>query len=163
MIDFDALVSKYAGSGVLVDSNVLLLYVVGLFRPGRIETFTRTRRYTVDDFYLLQVIVGHFQRLVVTPNTLTEVANLASQMEEPDRSACRDILASTVTVVREEYVASMKAVGDRDFRRLGLTDSAILTLERSKYLILTDDRDLYLTLEYRKMDVINFNHVRAFV
>ncbi len=55
--------------GLLLDSNILTVYLVGLYDVKRIPEFKRTKGfYTTDDFYLLQKFVTLFDnRLVTTP------------------------------------------------------------------------------------------------
>ena len=39
--------------GLLIDTNLLVLFAVGSVNRGRIENFKRTRQYTIRDFELL--------------------------------------------------------------------------------------------------------------
>jgi|YNPMSStandDraft_1061717.scaffolds.fasta_scaffold10166_2 hypothetical protein len=43
-----------------------------------------------------------------------------------------------------------------------MTDATIATLAARPVLVLTSDLDLWLTLERRGVDCINFNHLRPF-
>ena len=51
----EQLLVEYRTKGVLVDTNLLLLYVVGVYDPSRIERWNRTRAFPEDDFELLVV------------------------------------------------------------------------------------------------------------
>src|SRR4051794_35937703 len=92
----DAIISKHARTGVVVDTNVLLLYLVGRFDRSRITTFKNTNQYVDDDFRLAEVLIGSFARIIVTPNILTEVSNLAGQLGEPARSKLLEFVATDV-------------------------------------------------------------------
>ena len=46
---------------LLIDSNLLLLFIVGLCDPARIVKFKRTAQFTVDDFECLKDFVGQFK------------------------------------------------------------------------------------------------------
>lgn len=40
-------------SGLLIDTNLLVLFVVGTVNPGRIEVFKRTRKYNKSDYAVM--------------------------------------------------------------------------------------------------------------
>jgi hypothetical protein len=62
--------------GLLVDTNLLVLFAVGTVNPNRIETFKRTSRYTKSDFDLLLRVLGKFNKLYTVAHVLAEVSNL---------------------------------------------------------------------------------------
>jgi len=88
-----SLLESYRKKGILVDTNILLLYFVGSVNPKRISQFKRTNQFNVDDFELLIQILGYFQKIVTTPNILTEVSNLIGQLTDPEKSLCFNVLA----------------------------------------------------------------------
>ena len=49
--------------GLLIDTNLLILYVIGLIDVNRIEQNKRTRTYTKEDFYLLINFVSYFKKV----------------------------------------------------------------------------------------------------
>jgi hypothetical protein len=56
------LLEKYAGKGVLVDTNILLLLFVGSFDRTKISVFKRTSRFTPEDYDKLVVFLEFFTR-----------------------------------------------------------------------------------------------------
>jgi hypothetical protein len=155
------LLERHIGGAALVDSNLLLLYLVGKCDPRIIPRFTRTRKYTTKDFDLLSRILDRvFKVVLTTPNILTEVSNLATKLSDNERPAFFDEMKKHVTVFDERYCASIGAFADRQCRRLGLTDAVLLSL-CPNVLVLTDDLPLYQVIATRGHDVINFTHVRA--
>jgi len=78
----DRLVAKHRRNGVLVDANLLLLYLVGRWDYRLVPKFKRTDRYTVSDFILLTRFLAQFAKILTTPNVLTEVSNLCGNMRE---------------------------------------------------------------------------------
>lgn len=80
------------GRSVAVDSNLLLLLVVGLFRRQLVPQFKRTRAYTVEDFDLLQSVLLQYSELVVSASVLTEVSNLVSHLSPPAREHVRGLM-----------------------------------------------------------------------
>ena len=52
---------------LLVDTNLLVLFAVGKVNRSRIETFKRTRQYTITDFKLLIKVLGRWESLYTVP------------------------------------------------------------------------------------------------
>jgi hypothetical protein len=149
------------GRTLLIDTNLLLLLVVGAFAPEQIERFKRTRAYSIDDYVLLSGFAGGFAQLLATPNIRTEVSNLAGQLAEPARSGALAALGSLVLNVEEQYLASQGLVAEKDFLRFGLTDVGILTAARERVAVITDDLPLYARLASMGAEVTNFHHIRV--
>lgn len=154
------LILRYQSKGLLVDTNLLLVYFVGLYDPERIRKFKRTMAFSVDEFLLLAKLLTLFKTLVTTPNILTEVSNLSGQLPEYLRSLFYKDLASRISTLEEHYNPSAKVSSLAHFGRLGLTDSGIVDLVKDNYLVLTDDLRLVGYLQNMGIDVINFNHIR---
>jgi len=161
MLDYySELVTKYRTKGVLVDTNLLLLLLIGRFDRDRIRRFKNTSAFTVDDYDLLEAILGLVQRFVTTPHILTEVSNLSSQLGDPVRSDLFAELPAMLAGMEEYHVAFPAACSEPCFTRLGLTDSAVVQLVVGRYLVVTTDADLYIYLDEVGGDVINFSHIR---
>jgi hypothetical protein len=155
------LVARYQNKGLLIDTNLLLLYFIGAFDPDRIPKFKRTMAFTVNEFWLLMTFLKVFDKLVTTPNVLTEVSNLSGQLAENLRVPFYSDFADRIPLLEEHYVPSVGASSMAHFSKIGLTDSAIVRLVKDKYLVLTDDLNLVGYLQNRSIDVINFNHIRT--
>lgn len=159
------MISRYRQKGILIDTNILLLFLIGTVNKDRITKFNRTQQFIPEDYELLLDFMAKFQKLITTPNILTEVNSLANQLGEPERSQCFAIFArftQNVELLNEHYIKSLDAVSTDKFIKFGLTDSGILTLAKGKYLVLTDDLKLANYLRTVEIDVINFNNIRVF-
>jgi hypothetical protein len=51
MLDARALIEKHRSKGVLVDTNLLVLLLVGSINKRRIPEFKRTQSFTIEDFH----------------------------------------------------------------------------------------------------------------
>jgi len=162
MNDIEALFSRYRQKGVLVDTNILLLYFVGATNRERISRFNRTQNFIPEDYDLLLQVLSYFQTVATTPNILTEVNSLANQLGEPDRSQCFALFAQGISTFEETYLESRGVVMDQQFTKFGLTDCGILSLARDQYLVLTDDLRLADYLQRQEIDTVNFNNLRVF-
>ena len=161
MLDPLGLIGKHRGKGALIDANLLVLYLVGSVNPARIESFNRTRSYTIEDFRLLEWLVSCFSKLFTTPHVLTEVSNLTGGLTGRDQTAVRGVIRLVVNEWEECFDSSRTVVHDACFERLGLTDAAIATLCGRGMLALTDDLDLHVALQARGADALKFSHIRS--
>jgi hypothetical protein len=148
---------------VLLDTNLLLLYLVGSCAPDWILRHKRTASYRIDEFKLLCAILSWVRILVVTPNIMTETSNLARQIGDPERrSEIMKRLAMISQHSDERYVesANLAAAFPRQFLRLGVTDAGIIDLCKQGFVVLTDDLSLYLEVERLGGNAVNFQHLR---
>ena len=146
-------------SGVFVDANLLVLLVAGALDPEIIAKHRRLRTFGPEDFERVQEMVGRFERVLVTPNTLTEASNLLGQHREPERSSLLTTLRVLIGESHELVVASAEAAEHPFFPRLGLTDAGLLRLVSRDTPLVTVDLDLYLAAS--KADpssVVNYRH-----
>ncbi len=159
MTELDRLIEKHSRSGLLVDSNLLLLLLVGRTEPERVELFKRTKdRLNRGDYDLLETFVERFSRVLTTAHILTEVSNLGALKGEV-LSRFRSAMSSGIALMDELHRDSKSVSAHSAFKRLGLADAAIMTL-CSKTLVLTDDAALFVSLHGEGIDAINFNHIR---
>ncbi|MEH2182111.1 hypothetical protein [Nostoc sp.] len=120
----NSLISRYHQKGILIDTNILLLYFVGTVNRERITRFNRTQQFIPEDYDLLLRIISRFRKLITTPNILTEVSNFVDKLVEPERSHCFAIFAlfvQNVDMLDEYYVKSLDAVNTEKFFKFGLT------------------------------------------
>lgn len=158
----------------IVDSNLLVLLVVGITNPAIISKHKRLTGYRPEDFYRLLDYIGvpataregeqnGVESIVLlTPNTLTEASNLLRQYAEPDRSKLLDTLKIMVESCTESPTESREAVGAPVFKRLGFTDSALFMIATAERPLLTVDLDLYISVTRRDhRAAVNFNYHRG--
>jgi hypothetical protein len=147
---------------IILDSNLLLLLIVGSTHRSLISKHKRLRAYTEQDYDLLIRLLSQAQNIIVTPNTLTETSNLLGYIEDPARSAIYNVFRVLVEdpIHIERAIESKSAVSRPEFVRLGLTDSVLLHLATESHTLLTADVDLYLAACKQGLRAENFNHYR---
>jgi hypothetical protein len=143
-----------------IDTNLLVLLVVGLASKDFIAKHKRLREFAIADFELLATIIDAYSPIVVTQNVWTETSNLARYISEPARARVGAVMRHMMSNSEEAYVTSVSASAREEFLTLGLTDSAILELKPASIPILTADLNLYLAAQKAGRTVLNFNHVR---
>lgn len=148
-------------TGLLIDSNLLVLYVVGSVNPARIKLFKRTSKYDVAHFKLLCQLLASQSCLYTVPHILAEVSNL-TDLGGLELLAARSILRDTIAVLSEEKIPSVTASSAELYERLGLTDSSIAAAaQKTGCEVLTDDFDLYQALWGQGITAHNFMHLCA--
>lgn len=145
---------------LVIDTNLLVLLVVGSVRPDLIGKHRRTKGYGMQDFALLRDLLGDEPTLSLLPNVVTETSNLVADYGEPDRSRLLGRLKSLVDANPESYVPSRLACSIAEFLRLGVTDAALLVPGIDRRAIYTDDLDLYLAASRRALPCVYFTHER---
>jgi hypothetical protein len=157
--DVSRLAAKYRQKGVLIDSNLFLLLVVGSYRPERISTFKRTMKYTKRDFSLLRHLCSLFEVRLTTPNILTEVDNLGRQLGSNEHAKFAAAFRAIAHPSREQYHPFKTVGGLPQFDNFGLADTVSFIISQD-CLLLSDDLPLYSLVTRAGRDAINFNHLR---
>lgn len=150
-----------AATAIVLDTNLLVLLVVGLASPDYVLQHKRLRAYSQSDFTLLKELISAAPVIIVTPNTLTEASNLLRQIPEPARTHIALTFRAILELTEEHYVESRQAAERKEFVRLGLTDAVLLNTTAEAHVLLTADLDLYLAAVNDGRSAVNFNHYRA--
>lgn len=145
-------------SPVVLDSQLLLLLIVGSANRAYIAKHRRLQDYSEQDFLFLLDLIASAPEIVVTPNTLTETSNLARQIAEPARSRIGELFRVVARSAAERYRESSRAVDRVEFFRLGLTDAVLLDLLGKSEILLTADHELYLTALSQGLKASYFVH-----
>jgi rRNA-processing protein FCF1 len=146
---------------VLIDSNLLLLLLVGSTDRKQIQRFKRTKKFSPDDFDRLVLLLGRFRRIATTPNVLTEVSNLAGQLHGTFKAQVLAGLGLISQELDERYIETSRVSGEACFTRLGLTDAAISLAASEGTVVLTDDFPLTVELQRLGIPVQNYESIRA--
>ncbi len=157
-----SLLGKIGRKGVLIDTNLLLLYVIGSFDLSIIATqrFKRTDRFTVEDFDLLQRLVSYCGKAVTTTHVLTEVSNLAGQLPGKTKLDCFGSFEPSLLGFEEVAMESVPLLSNKSFPYLGLTDTALASVA-SEFLIVTADLRFEREMNRLGINILNINHLRA--
>ena len=151
----------HAPRGVFVDANLLVLLVAGALNPAIIDRHRRLQTFRPEDFEHLRELVGNYQQVLVTPNTLTEASNLLAQHREPERSLLLMTLRILIGESHEVVVTSADAADHPSFPRLGLTDAGLLGLVSQDTPLVTVDLDLYLAAAATDpLSAVNYRHIQ---
>ena len=144
---------------VYIDANLLVLLAVGAKGKDQLAKHRRLRTFEIADYERLVRLINETDRVLVTPNILTEASNLLAQHAEPERSHIFDTLRTLIREAEETVVTSRVAADNSAFNRLGLTDAALLEVVSKANPLITVDLDLYLAASAKESEAaFNFRH-----
>ncbi|GAC1338294.1 MAG: hypothetical protein NVSMB18_04490 [Acetobacteraceae bacterium] len=150
---------------VIVDSNLMLLLVVGTAKREYIASHKNTAKYGLGDLALLETTLSLFSDFVLLPCILTEVSNLARQVSNPARERIQAQLRTLTETCPEVYLPSLQGMRRHEYDTLGLTDALILELcgmdlGGTRPHLLTHDMKLAVTAQALGLEVMNFAFLR---
>ncbi len=143
----------------LLDTNLLLLWLVAKVDPLLVLQFKRVRMFSLEDLAILDSLLLPFRGLVTTPHILAETSNLVDQAPPQWRTALIRELRRFVEEQVEIFVPAKSVVERDDFKFLGLTDTALIALSH-EIVIITKDFELAGRIEAAGGNVLNFNQYR---
>jgi hypothetical protein len=147
-------------STALLDTNILLMWLVGLTGPSLFVTFKRVDTFQASDFVLLSRFLQPFRKLITTPHVLAEVSNFIDQAPLHRR---KDLIASLKAFVDrypEHYEAAAILIHRDEFTAFGLTDTGLSALSADAVIVTTDFR-LSGRIQALGGNSVNFNHLRT--
>ena len=74
--------AQHVGKKLILDANLLLVLLIGIFNVGWLGKFKRVVGYSGQDYDLLVQFLAAFPTLLTTPHILAEVSNLAGGLPE---------------------------------------------------------------------------------
>lgn len=144
---------------VVIDTNLLILLLVGTFDPAAIGRHRRTATFTAADFELLTRWLARYRVRLTTSPILAEASNLlGGAFHEAASESFIEICGAMIEVIHPKA----EVLQAEAFPRLGFADASILLALDEDTAILTDDVNLYLQAAYEGRHAFNFNHLRRF-
>ncbi len=146
---------------ILLDANLLVLWIIGEVESRWIGRHKRAKTIVASDWHLLQDIIGD-ARILTTPHILAEAGNLlrAGGMWPDAHVRLMAGLALFIARAQEEHVPAQAVTGSKLYRRLGLTDAALLSSASPDAHLLTAYLDLCHAALSQGPVATNFNHCR---
>jgi rRNA-processing protein FCF1 len=146
---------------IIIDTNVLVLLIIGAIDPLKISQNKRTSVYTEKHYHLLHSIICKHKIFFTVPNIITEIDNLLSNIFYGDkkikyRIILKDILEKSI----EKYFESKIIIEEFFFDQIGLTDSIILKMaENCNSLLISDDSKLCDYARSRDIKIVDFKKI----
>ncbi len=144
---------------VLLDTEMLVLWIVGHVDLGKIGVHRRLKSWQSDDFERLKERLTQFKDHITTPHVLTEASNLiGSGKQVIATGACDALAVYCQNCKKERFVQSKVLVKNKSYLKLGLADVGILQAAAKGATVITADYELYGKLKKADCRAINFRH-----
>ncbi|EPS7136194.1 hypothetical protein [Enterobacter kobei] len=127
-------------SSPLIDTNLLLLFVIGSVDNGNfIGASNRLTDFSYDDYKLLVEFIGRHPNFATTPYILTEVSNLIDLYDYAADEAYKTLrLVSQLAEIVD--VSPQDDANHDNFFHYGLTDVNILKIGLTRPILTNDTR-----------------------
>lgn len=123
----------------LIDTNALILLIVGIVDIRQIKTHKRLSIYDEEDFNNLLLVVEDLNQLIVLPNVWTEVDNLLNSFTGNLKSQYILRVTELIKKSTEKYIETIEATQQYTFFDLGITDSLLLYYADNCEILITSD------------------------
>ena len=127
---------------VIIDTNIFILFLTGQINENRIRNYTRNSLYTKEDYYLLINILSTYDRIITSPNIMTEVDNILNRITGEDKYKYLILVKTIYKQTIEKYIQTETVSQNWYFDELGITDSAILMMAKECELLISGDSSL---------------------
>lgn len=145
---------------LLLDTNLLVLWIVGLARPDSVGTHRRLRSFDIDDFVIVDKLARETKSHVSTPHVLAETSNLLGSGHQQIVSGCAGALNRYIGQLDEVFTPAKTLAEIPEMLELGLTDTAIYHLGQDDVLVASADFHLCSRLSGKGVHVVNPRHFR---
>ena len=149
-------------NSIALDTNIFLLFLVGMVNPNFISKHKRLRKYSEEDFTFLCKLLAHFDRIVITPGCIAETTNLLDHSLLAQKQffpKLRELLHNPEQLC-ETYIPSIRASEINAFLWLGITDATYIDLAQQGVPVITSDCDLFTQVVAYCDRSINFDALR---
>ncbi|HMQ46981.1 MAG TPA: hypothetical protein PKA00_08070 [Saprospiraceae bacterium] len=127
---------------IAIDTNALIVLLIGLIDPQRIKTHKRTSIYDEQDFFDLVSIIESFDKLLVLPNVWTELDNILNRFKGDEKYQYIIKTSEMMKASSEKFIESLKGIESPNYFDLGLTDALLLELAKECDFLITSDSSL---------------------
>ncbi len=145
-----------------MDTNLLLLLLVGSFDQNKIPSTKRIHKYNIEDFYTIVRLINYYtQNITITPNIFTEICNLSDKLNLETNYKFFQFLETFLNSQNERIELSKATMTNNNkcYFKLGICDASIFSLAKENNLIITDDLELYHFIISHGLHSINYNHL----
>jgi rRNA-processing protein FCF1 len=126
----------------LIDTNALVVLLLGLIDPKLINSNRRTSIYEEQDFHDIILTIGQIENLIVLPNVWTETDNLLNNSIGHQKFKYIENIKYLVNNTTELYLKSASITNHNNLFELGITDSLLLSHAVNCELLITSDSTL---------------------
>jgi hypothetical protein len=116
--------------------------LAGQINKNKIEKYTRNSLYKKEDYYFLLNILTEYDKIITSPNILTEVDNILNRITGEDKYKYLVLVKTIYKQTIEKYIKTETVAQSWFFDSLGITDSSILMMAKDCELLISGDSSL---------------------
>lgn len=155
------LVAQFRDKGILIDTNLLLVLLVGNVDRRQVGRIGRTEKYSRENYERITDVLGYFNRFIIIPQVITEAGNMLKR-NCPTASTRLDLSMALKYFVHAGATRESRALSKRitihpAFEDLGYADAAVLNVAAGHHLVFTDDGPLQNRAWSCGVDVLPFD------
>ena len=139
----------------LIDTNVLVLLIIGMTDPSLIERHKKSG-FTAEDYYTLLDFLGTDPTFLLLPHVVAETSSLLGLIGDQYRKSILETFRHFIISHREYYLQIRVAAKRLDLSWRGATDCAIIEVNGPDFHLITADAPLYEHFLSRQKPVTNF-------
>ncbi len=150
---------------LILDTPILLLYLIGSYETNFIRRFKRTHKYSREDYEYIKQIIMRARRIYITPQIVAEISNYSLEVDHGRLGNYMMVLIEKFKGFQEEYIKLEKLLkNDRLLTKIGFTDISIIESAKNieNCIVLTDDHPFSQKANSLGCRVINFTELRGY-
>lgn len=134
---------------VLLDTNLLLVLIVGRTNKSYLDIHKRTGEYDSSDYETLERLVAAYDGMATVQHVLAETSNLLRQIKNPARDLIQEQFRDFILSIEEVSASSAQGCRHEQYLSLGLTDAMVLAIcegasrAEDRIELLTADEPIY--------------------
>lgn len=150
------------GNGIIVDTNLLLLLLIGDIDENYITKFNRTDKFTKIDYYFLKEFINYyFDKIITTPTILTEFSHFIKKLDRNRKNLIFTYFSELLSkgTIEERHMDSEKVLKEDCLSYLGFVDASIVKISKNseRLGIISKDEHLCNELNKDRFTAIDFN------
>ncbi|WP_291134368.1 hypothetical protein [Flavobacterium sp. UBA7663] len=127
---------------ILIDSNSLIILLLGLIDENLIGQHKRASIYTKEDFKNLVIAIQDFKKLIVLPQVWAEADNLLNNFSGNHKYQYISNLKHIIEQSTEKYLEIKSLLKNENLLAVGITDSLIIEIAKDCEYVITSDSKL---------------------
>jgi rRNA-processing protein FCF1 len=140
----------------IIDTNLLVLLLIGLDNPRTIKSHDRTSKYNLEDFEMVKAIFYNALKVYITPHILSEISNLTDK--QWNNYDLFNIFKALAKAQIEIYTPKETLLDFQFLPQIGITDTSLYFAAKETHsIVLTDDEKCAPYLESSGCEVLRFS------
>lgn len=155
---------KYQPEGVIVDTEVLILFFLGKYNPDLVEQNKITNKFQLQDIDLVDKIIGQFKKIIITPHIIAEVSNHSKYaFKSPHTAPFFETMVKLLESTTEKGV-EINELCKTDIQLIseyGFTDMAMHHLSHDTGIPILSSDGRFCRPFSSQIPIINFNYIKS--